>query len=395
MGRKRSIAAWFDSRIGIANTMLRPPPEYSLNPFYWLGGLMVMAFLIQGLTGALMLLYYVPTTTDAYPSTMYMLNSVPLGLIIQSIHHYGAYTMILLAFAHLFRNFFTSSHKPPRELMWVIGMLMGLVVFGFGLTGYLLPWTVVSKSATDVAIGMLGFMPAQLGAIAQFLLAGTGGNSGELRRFFDLHLLILPAALISLLALKLYMFEVHGPAEPPTRARGRTLVVPWFPEVFLYLIMIGGAFFSIVLAVTVMFPFSLPPEFTPAAAASYVSQPDWYFLWLYQILKFSIFEGSGIQYALGAVTVLLLILVLLPFLDRGKEREPSSRPVFITLGAILMAELIVLIIWGYLTPGQVIPDIQAITITGGVALLVTLAFFVGYKSRSRSQTRTLAGGQES
>jgi len=136
-----------------------------MNPLYWLGALTVIAFGIQVLTGLLMLIYYVPTTDQAYSSTLFIIKVVPLGWLLESVHLYGAYAMILLTFLHLFRGYFSSVQKKPREMMWVIGMLMGLTVMGFGLTGYLLPWTVVSKSATDVSIGMLSFLPAQIGPI--------------------------------------------------------------------------------------------------------------------------------------------------------------------------------------------------------------------------------------
>ena len=117
---------------------------------------MGIVFLVQGLAGVFMLLYYVPLPDQAYSSTVYVFKNVPLGQLIETLHLYGAYAMILLAFMHLMRNYFANVHKKPRELMWVAGMLLGFVLLGFGLTGYLLPWTVVSKSGTDVTIGMLG-----------------------------------------------------------------------------------------------------------------------------------------------------------------------------------------------------------------------------------------------
>ncbi len=213
----------------LANTMLRPAPEYSLNPWYWLGALAVTAFLVQAVTGALMLLYYVPTVDEAYASTVYILGSVPLGQILETIHLYGAYAMVMLVFLHLVRGYFASVHKKPRELMWIVGMFMGLVVLGLGLTGYLLPWTVVSKSATDVTIGMLGFLPGQVGPLLKFLVAGPGSDADELRRFFDLHVVVLPGVLAVLLVVKLYMFEDTwslGTGDPSKEFRSPVTMVP-------------------------------------------------------------------------------------------------------------------------------------------------------------------------
>jgi quinol-cytochrome oxidoreductase complex cytochrome b subunit len=265
--------------------------------------------------------------------------------------------------------------------MWVAGMLLGFVVLGFGLTGYLLPWTVVSKSATDVAIGMVGLLPGPLSTLAKFLMTGSGSDAALLTRFVVVHTVILPGAFLSLFGAKFYMFETHGSAYVPAFVKGRFDEVEWFPRVFLYAAMISGVLISALLAVSALFPFSLPPEFSPAAAASYVSQPDWYFLWMYQVLKFSFFEGSGIYLGLGGVTVFFVLLVLLPFYDRGTERKLGSRPLFTTMGVLIIAELITLTIWGYLTPGQVIPGLQAVGVVGGVAAIVFVLLWVVFRRR--------------
>ena len=329
-----------------------------------------------------MLIYYVPSTDQAYASTLYIIKTVPLGWLIETAHLYGAYAMILLAFLHMFRGYFVSVQKKPREIMWVIGMLMGVIVLVFGLTGYLLPWTVVSKSATDVSIGMLSFLPAQIGPTLTFLMAGTGSNAAELSRFFDLHIVVLPAVLLVLLVVKMYMFEVHGAAEPTTGPK-RSKEIPWFPNVFLYFAMIGSIFVAIVLLASALLPISLPTEFTPQAAAGTVPQPEWYFLWLYQVLKFASFEGEGIYYALGGVTIILALFILLPFIDRGKTREAASRPVYTTTGLILIAELVTLTVWGYFTPGLIIPDLQALVIIVEVALAIAIMSALTYRMRSK------------
>ena len=390
-GLVQRVADWIDSRIGLTNTMLRPGPDYSLNLFYWLGALMVMAFILQGITGLLMLLYYTPTVGEAYSSTLFIIKYVPLGSLIETIHLYSAYAMILLAFMHLMRGYFVSSQKKPRELMWVVGMLMGFVVLGFGLTGYLLPWTVVSKSATDVTIGMISFMPGQLGPALKFLIAGPGSDAAELARFFDLHIVLLPAVFLLLLVFKMYMFEMHGAAEPATGLKGKVRDVPWFPNIFLYFAMLSAIFLALLMAVSVVFPLSLPPEFTPAAASAFTPQPEWYFLWIYQILKFSVFEGTWITLPLALTTILLLLLIALPFLDRRKERNPSRRPIYTTLGVIAVVEVVVLTVWGYFTPGQVIPDSDAAIIVGGVVVVIAIMSWITYRTRNRialGQVRT-------
>lgn len=391
------IVDWFDVRFGFAKTPLKPIPLFTLNPIYWLGLLMALAFAIQGATGIFQLLYYVPTPADAYSSTMYVINTVPLGHLIETLHLYTAYAMILLMFMHLARNYFGSSHKEHRDLMWVAGIVMMFVVLGFGVTGYLLPWTVISKSATDVAIGFVSFLPGQLGNLARFLIAGTGSDADTLRRFVTLHTVLLPGALLALLAAKVYMYEVHGPSY--VSAYGG-LKVPggksmrWFPGIFLYATMVFSAFIALLFAASALVPLSLPPEFSAAAAAKYVVQPDWYLLWVYQILKFQVFEGSSAVYAVVGLGAFFVVLILLPFYDRSARREVGKRPVFITIGAILLSELIGLTVWGYLTPGQVIPAFQAFGVVGGLAVIVAIITWALYRLRARrlaGQARNVSG----
>ena len=365
------IATWLDARLGLAYPLLRPVPRYAINPLYWLGALTVVAFLIQGVTGMIMMLYYVPSPTAAFQSTKYIFESVYYGRFLETIHLYTAYAMIMLAFMHMMRGYFVSVHKKPREMMWLVGMIMGFVTLGFGFTGYLLPWTVVSKSATDVGIGIVDALPAQISSFVSFLIVGAGGDATELLRFYDLHVVVLPAVLLVLLTVKMYMMETHGIAEPPggsSQKESRSL--PIFPDVTIYLLGLAAMFGSAMLLISVILPLNLPPEYTPQLAAQFTPQPDWYFLWIYQILKISIFEGAGLPIALSFVTLIFLALFLLPFLDRGRERRKLSRPKFVTLGLIFVAELLVLAYWGLITPGQVISTENAALVLGGTAVLV-------------------------
>ena len=390
-GTFQRLAGWFDSRLGLSYPLLRPVPKYALNPFYWLGALTVVAFVIQGVTGIIMMLYYVPDPTEAYSSTQYIFQSVYNGRFLETVHLYTAYAMIMLAFMHMMRGYFVSVQKKPREAMWVIGMLMGFVTLGFGFTGYLLPWTVVSKSATDVGVGMVSALPQPLSSLVTFLIVGNGGDAAELLRFFDLHVVLLPAVLLVLLVAKMYMLEAHGVAEPTGGAseEQRSKTVPIFPDVTMYLFELSLLFGAGMLLVSALFPLTLPPEYSAAAASQYVPQPDWYFLWIYQVLKIKVFEGTeGLAAALSVVTLIFVLLALLPFIDRGKGRKISRRPVYTTLGGVFAAEVAVLSYWGLITPGEIIPVEQAALVIGGTALLVIVGSFVLYKlmySRARGR----------
>ena len=383
------LGKWFDARLGFSYSLLRPVPAYAINPFYWLGALPVVAFLIQGVSGVLMMLYYVPSPAEAYTSTQYIFNRVYYGRFLETVHLYTAYAMIMLAFAHMMRDYFVSVHKKPRELMWIVGMIMGFVTLGFGFTGYLLPWTVVSKSATDVGVGMIAALPPQISALTSFLIVGAGGDATELLRFYDLHVAVLPALLLALLTVKLYMLEVHGISEP-TDTTKETSQIAFFPDVVVYLMELAAIFGAAMLLVSAIFPLTLPPPYTPELASQFIPQPDWYFLWIYQILKISIFEGyRGLPIALSIVTLIFLALVLLPFIDRGTTGTATKRPIFVTLGLIFVGELVVLAYWGLKTPGQIIPNEQAVLVLGGSALLISVISFGSLRFFKRASRNPL------
>ncbi len=382
------IASWFDTRFGLSYPFLRDAPVYSINPFYWLGALTVVAFVIQGITGIMMMLYYVPSPTQAYSSTLFIFQSVSYGRFLETVHLYTAYAMILLAFMHMMRGYFVSVYKKPREAMWIVGMVMGFVTLGFGFTGYLLPWTVVSKSATDVGVGMISALPQPLSSFLDFLIVGANGDAGVLLRFYDLHVVVLPAVLLLLLVVKMYMLEAHGISEPAggieSVPESKRKLIPIFPDVTFYLVELAAFFGAVMLLISALFPLNLPPMYTPALAAQYTSQPDWYFLWIYQILKMQIFETAGLPVALSIITLIFIVLVLLPFIDRSEVRSISKRMKFVTLGAIFVAEVVTLSVWGELSPGQIIPNEEGVIILGGIALLVTLGSVVLYKILGRT-----------
>jgi ubiquinol-cytochrome c reductase cytochrome b subunit len=380
------LVDWFDVKFGFAKTPLKPIPDFAMNPIYWLGLLLAVTFGLQAATGVFMLLYYVPTSAQAYSSTASIISSVPLGSLVETIHLYGAYAMILLTFLHLVRNYFGSAHKGNRDLMWLAGIALGVVVVSFGVTGYLLPWTVISKSASDVAVGFLNFFPVGIANLGKFVAVGSGSDNSEIISFLHIHTVFLPLAIIGLLGLKIYMYEVHGPAYVPAYGKPKSdKIHPWFPKVFLYAIMLFSAYIAILLAVASLFPLALPPAYSATTAGTITVQPDWYLLWLYQLLKIQIFEGPTAIYVLIAVIIFGILLFLMPFYDRSKRRNLSQRPVYASIGAILIVEFITLTIWGYLTPGRILPNYQAVLLLGGVAAATAVAVLSVYRIRGKME----------
>jgi len=379
---------WIDDRFGFTNTILRPQPRYSLNPLYWLGALAFIAFMIQGVTGVLLLQYYRPDIENAYETTIYVINMIPYGRLLQSLHLYTAYAMVLLAFIHFTRVYIFANYQRPRELMWMVGFLMGLVTLGCAFTGYLLPWTVISKSAVDVGLGLILNLPEPIGSIIKTIVSGMGSDQELLTRFFSFHIVLLPAVLVILFAIKLHMFEVHGISEPISKRFKRDMLdyedeamepVKWFPDIFVYLLILASTFFSVMLIISSLFPLELPPKYTPEAASEIHPQPEWYFLWMYQILKIEIFERSGVRIALFLFIVLTLIILFWPFIDRSKKTDLTERPIQTTLAVISVVEIIILTYWALITPGKTIPVWEALIVLGSPAALIIGIMYLVYR----------------
>ncbi|MDW8044754.1 MAG: cytochrome bc complex cytochrome b subunit [Nitrososphaerota archaeon] len=370
---------FIESRVGLSKNILKPVPEYSLHPIYRLGTLIVIALLLQGFTGILMLPYYTPSPDKAYESTINIASNVPFGSLIQTMHLYTAYAMILLAFTHLARTYFVAAYKKPRELMWFIGMLMGLTILGSALTGHLLPWTVTSKLATDTSVNLIATIVRtvpSLEFIINFMI-GTGSDEELLLRFFAFHIAIFPATLLTLLIMKVYLLEVHGVSRPFKIESER--LVPWFPHFFIYLIMISSSFLAMILIVSILFPITFTTKFSPEIVDQYKPVPEWYLLWLHQIFKIEVFEKGGLYTAVVLLSIIFTLFFFLPFIDLSPSRNPMERPAWTTIGVLIIVELITLTILGYVKLDITISNIEATLFLGGSAILTIITSHLLFK----------------
>ncbi len=209
---------WLDERLGLHDLykvlLDRPEPEGT----WWntLGSASLFLFVLQGVTGIFLLMYYTPSPDHAYDSIQYIMNEVAFGWLIRGIHHWGANLMVFVVFVHMLRVFATASYKYPRELTWVIGVLLLLTTMGLGLTGYLLPWNQRSYFATTVATEIAGLVPFAGDFITRVMRGGTDLSALTLSRFFATHVWVLPATLTILIGAHLYLIMRHGESEYPS-----------------------------------------------------------------------------------------------------------------------------------------------------------------------------------
>jgi quinol-cytochrome oxidoreductase complex cytochrome b subunit len=201
------IGDWFDERFlwreAWTAIFLRKVPH--VNWFYTLGSATLFVALTQAITGILLTLYYVPTPDHAYDSVVYITTQLPAGWFIRGLHHWGASAMVVLTVVHLLRVFYFGAYKYPREATWITGLLLLLVVIGFGFTGYLLPWDQKSFWATTVGTQIAGLTPFVGDWILRIMRGGATVSAVTLARFFGVHIWVLPATLAALIGVHLYL----------------------------------------------------------------------------------------------------------------------------------------------------------------------------------------------
>jgi ubiquinol-cytochrome c reductase cytochrome b subunit len=242
--------------------------------------------------------------------------------------------MVVAIGLHMLQVFLYGAYKPPRELMWMVGVVLFLLVMAFAFTGYLLPWDQTAYWATQVGINMVGTVPLVGDFLVRVLRGGETLGALTLSRFFAVHVLFLPALTVACIALHLFILRRVGPAGPWSEDRAALGSETFYPrQVYMDAVVILGVFLVIAtLALTV--PFPLTDKANPSDT-SFVPVPEWYFLFYYELLKYvhGLLEPVA-TWILPALFV--LVLLFWPFIDRNPARHPSSRPVAIGAGAVFL-----------------------------------------------------------
>ena len=212
------VGDWFDERfdvrIPLQAFLKKPVPKHAIRWYFCLGGITFALFVIQGVTGILLSLYYKPTPEQAYDSILFIMNNVRFGWLIRSIHSWSASLMIAFCVAHMLRVFITGSYKNPRELNWVAGTFLLLLTLAFGFTGYLLPWDQKALWGSTVGSEILGVVPLIGDALLGLLRGGAEITGLTLTRFYGLHMLVLPVLVFMFLAVHFVIIRRQGISGP-------------------------------------------------------------------------------------------------------------------------------------------------------------------------------------
>jgi ubiquinol-cytochrome c reductase cytochrome b subunit len=366
---KSNPEKWLHSRIGIVgliyDTLMIPTPK-NLN-WMWIWGI-VLAFTLglQIITGIVLVMHYTPHVDMAFASIEHIMRDVRGGDMIRYFHMNGASLFFVAVYAHMFRGLYYGSYKAPREVTWIIGMLMYLIMMGTAFMGYVLPWGQMSFHGTAVITGLFGAIPFIGDAIQTWLLGASAVGQPALNRFFSLHYL-LPFILAGLTIVHIWAFHSTGNNNPTgvevrrgSKEEAEKDTLPFWPYFVIKDLFALAVILTIFVAIVGFMPNYLghPDNYIEANALATPAHivPEWYFLPFYAILRaftadvwavqlvefitFGIVDAKffGVLAMFGAIAV----MALAPWLDTSKVRSGRYRPMFKWWFALLVVDFIVL-----------------------------------------------------
>ena len=336
---------------------------------FTLGSAALVALVVQVLTGLALALSYAPTPDHAWESVKAIQTKLPAGALVRGLHHWGASAMVVLAALHLARTFLFGAYRKPRELNWLVGVALLLVILAFGFTGYLLPWDQKAYWATVVGTKVPAALPVVGPAVSRALAGGGIVGAATLTRFYAVHVVLLPILALVLVAAHLLLLRKHshaGPTEGPDPRQ------PFFPYQAARDAVVGLAVVLLLFALASGSPAALERLADPSDT-SYVPRPEWYFLPLFQLLKF--FKGPLEPVGTAVLPgIAMLLLAAVPWLDRGASRRPRERKPVLVSGALAGAGVLALLAFGALDAPKTKPrsglgagDVPDPRLLGGLA----------------------------
>ena len=281
-----------------------------------------------------------PSADHAHTTVAYITKSVTAGSFLRGLHAYGASAMIVVLLLHLSQTYIYGAYKGRRELLWFSGCLLFALVLGMAFTGYLLPWDQKAYFATAVGTNAVSEIPLLGESIKRLMRGGTDMGTLTISRFFVAHVFLIPACIFALLASHLFLFRTAGPAGPVTEHPFQPTQKPelFYPRQILMDLALTALLIIGLGCLAFLVPVQLGPAANPADA-QYIPRPEWYYLPIFQWLKY--WHGAAsVVGVLVIPSILALAVVAVPFLDRGIERRPWKRPIAMGAYIFIMGALI-------------------------------------------------------
>jgi ubiquinol-cytochrome c reductase cytochrome b subunit len=340
------VRDWLDARTGfraLVKHLLDEPLPSGVGWWFVTGSVVLFLLSVQLLTGVALAFFYSPSPDYAYDSVRFIIERVTFGRVLRGLHFFGASFSVIAAIVHMLRVVAFGSYKKPRELNWMVGVLLLLIILGFALTGYLLPWDQKAYWATTVTLNIVRSVPLVGDFLNGVLKGGTDLGALTLMRWYAAHVFLLPACLIVFTVAHLYLMRRQGISGPIKAVPGPP--TPFYPYHALKDTIAIAVVFALLLTWATLFNAPLDAVADPTGAA-YVPRPEWYFMSLFELLKH--FPGRLEPVATVVIPGLVItLLFLLPLLDRRPDREPARRPLVIGSFIVVFTGITLLTILGF------------------------------------------------
>lgn len=338
-----SLKDWLDLRLGwygFVRKNLDEPMPPGVGWWQTLGNLLMTLLAFQFITGFALAMFYSASPETAYASVKHINESVPGGNFVRGLHVWGSTLIVIALVCHTLRVFFWGSYKKPRELTWLVGVFIFQVILAFSFTGYLLPWDQKAYWATVVGTRIAATVPFVGDQLLHLVRGGPEVGSLTLTRFYAFHVMALPAALIGLMGIHLYLVRRHHIAGPVLPRRGKP--VPFYPDQLFKDAVVQLVGVGILVYLALAFKPALESIANPTQV-EFAPRPEWYFLGLYELLKIMP-SGWEVLATVVIPTGVSLGMIFLPWLDRSESRHPARRQWVIVTGIaiILMIGLLTL-----------------------------------------------------
>ena len=341
---KTGMQKWFHERLPIASliydTLTIPTPK-NLNWMWIWGIVLTFCLALQIITGIILVMHYTPHVDLAFDSVEHIMRDVNGGWAFRYLHANGASLFFIAVYAHIFRGLFYGSYKAPREITWILGMLIYLMMMATGFLGYVLPWGQMSFCGATVITGLFGAIPGVGGILQEWLLGGPAVDNATLNRFFSLHYL-LPFVIVGLVALHIWAFHTTGNNNPTgvevrrkSKAEAQKDTVPFWPYYVIKDLFALVMILIVFMAIVGFMPNYLghPDNYIPAnplATPAHIV-PEWYYLPFYAILRAITFDVLFLDAKfLGVLAMFgsIAVMALAPWTDTSPVRSGRYRPTF-------------------------------------------------------------------
>lgn len=342
----RFLTSWIGERLPVSGDQLRemtnePVPNHLKRWWFALGGTPAYLFIVLVFTGILMAFYYEPSPSTAYNSVRYITEEAAFGWYIRSVHKWAATLMIAAVILHQMRVFFTGAYRKPREINWMVGMLLLVCTLSTGFTGYSLVYEQLSYWGATVGANITDMVPVVGGFMKTMLLGGAGYNERTLSRFFILHAAVLPVTMVLLIGLHLTIIRLQGVTEfrfedEPEDSRG---TFNFFPDHLYTEIIIGLILMVVLSTLATILPAHMGPPADPLTTPE-VIKPEWFFYVTFRWLK--LMSGTAAVLSMGFI---VFTMFGWPFIDAWLRRRNRTSEVSVWIGIAAVVAIIALTVW--------------------------------------------------